>query len=238
MNEKAPKQLSLLMDGELSDADSKDLIRALLSDRALRAAWERYHLISSILKSSIPTAYGRMLVDRVSDALSEEPTVLAPQWHVNRFVKPVAGFAIAASVAAVAVLTVQQNNSNVSPERVQQVVQHRPVTDGPGERPQQSAQPKRVVIAGTETPAQRLVQNPPVVTVSSSDSPQPVVRPQVTGVVTVESQPVIGPQWIQGQSAVASRLNSYLINHNEYGANIAMQGMLPYVRIVTYEPSE
>jgi len=35
-----------------------------------------------------------------------------------------------------------------------------------------------------------------------------------------------------------SRLNRYLVNHNEYRTNTGVQGMLPYVRIVAHEVGE
>jgi sigma-E factor negative regulatory protein RseA len=35
-----------------------------------------------------------------------------------------------------------------------------------------------------------------------------------------------------------SRLNRYLVNHNEYRSNAGVQGMLPYVRIVAHEVEE
>ena len=37
-------------------------------------------------------------------------------------------------------------------------------------------------------------------------------------------------------SGVQSRLNSYLVNHNEYASMNSVHGMLPYVRMVGYEP--
>jgi hypothetical protein len=39
-------------------------------------------------------------------------------------------------------------------------------------------------------------------------------------------------------TAVQSKLSSYLVNHNEYSVTAKMQGMLPYMRIVSVTPSE
>ena len=44
---------------------------------------------------------------------------------------------------------------------------------------------------------------------------------------------VSGTRWDVKQPAVESRLNSYLVNHNEYSNG--MQGVLPYARIVGYD---
>ncbi|MCI0399934.1 MAG: sigma-E factor negative regulatory protein [Gammaproteobacteria bacterium] len=236
MNEEARKQLSLLMDGELSDSDSEGVIRALLGDSALIATWECYHLISCALRSSPPRVHARTLVDRVNAALSKEPTVLAPRRQLNRYVKLAAGFAIAASVAAVAVLFVQQHSLNIGLGGGEQVAQIQSVTESLRPRGPEGTHPSPVVTASTDTP-QPLLPHRPVVTVSS-DGPQTVAHQQVTGMLPVEPQSVVKPQLASGQSTLESRFSGYLINHNEYGANIGMQGMLPYVRIVTYEPNE
>jgi hypothetical protein len=34
---------------------------------------------------------------------------------------------------------------------------------------------------------------------------------------------------------MSARLNRYLVNYNEYRNNAAVQGMIPYVRIVTHD---
>jgi sigma-E factor negative regulatory protein RseA len=46
------------------------------------------------------------------------------------------------------------------------------------------------------------------------------------------------PRWDRGQPMVESRLNSYVVNHNEYSASTGMQGMLPYMRIVGADARE
>ncbi|QKT02405.1 sigma-E factor negative regulatory protein [Ectothiorhodospiraceae bacterium 2226] len=46
------------------------------------------------------------------------------------------------------------------------------------------------------------------------------------------------PRWDRGQPMIESRLNSYVVNHNEYSASTGMQGMLPYMRIVGMESAE
>ena len=49
------------------------------------------------------------------------------------------------------------------------------------------------------------------------------------------------PSQVQGKplnSEAQSRLNYYLVNHNEYSVTAQMQGMLPYMRIISVTPSE
>ncbi len=42
---------------------------------------------------------------------------------------------------------------------------------------------------------------------------------------------------IELNKAVAAKLNSYLVNHNEYAISSGMQGALPYSRVVNFNPT-
>ncbi len=42
---------------------------------------------------------------------------------------------------------------------------------------------------------------------------------------------------IELNKAVAAKLNSYLVNHNEYAVSSGMQGALPYTRVVNFNPT-
>ncbi|VAW93530.1 Sigma factor RpoE negative regulatory protein RseA [hydrothermal vent metagenome] len=42
---------------------------------------------------------------------------------------------------------------------------------------------------------------------------------------------------IELNKAVAAKLNSYLVNHNEYAVSSGMQGALPYSRVVNFNPT-
>lgn len=42
---------------------------------------------------------------------------------------------------------------------------------------------------------------------------------------------------IELNKAVAAKLNSYLVNHNEYAASSGMQGAMPYTRVVNFNPT-
>ena len=108
------ERISVLMDGETSEAS---WLTSVLQDSQQQETWGRYHLIGDALRDELAGDITLDLADRVALALADEPTVLAPQvlgWQTR--VKPVAAkmlryggqFAIAASVAAVSILGVQQ----------------------------------------------------------------------------------------------------------------------------------
>ncbi len=112
------EHISALMD---DDYDQHSL-NELLQNDDLKQTWTRYHLIGDCLREHLPDQIDTNLAQRVSAQLADEPTVLAPVAKQNHTLKPVMGFAIAASVALVAVLGIRQNTDSVSPVPAQAVV--------------------------------------------------------------------------------------------------------------------
>ncbi|MDR9436939.1 MAG: sigma-E factor negative regulatory protein [Thiohalophilus sp.] len=183
MSNNSDEKLSAFMDDEYHP----EVLESLKQDTGARARWTRYHLIRDVLSGHSQTVPSSDFADRVSAAIREEPTVLRPA--ARRFgqgLRQVAGLAIAATVATVAVLTVQQSPPGNS-----------------------AAQPS---IASTQ---------------SQSGSDEYLT---VSGNPTPSQEPI--------DSEVQSKLSSYLVNHNEYSISSRMQGMLPYMRIVSVTPSQ
>ena len=105
MSESKKEQLSVFLDAE---NDSDEAISALHQDAELLQTWGRYHLISTCIKDQCPDYMDTRLAARVSRALASEPVVLAPMRSpLPSVFKPLAGLAIAASVATIAILGVQ-----------------------------------------------------------------------------------------------------------------------------------
>ena len=115
MSETQKERLSAFMDGETQDErEDQQVLDALLEDPETRGAWARYHLASDCMNGRLPRRLDRTLADRVAESLRNEPVILAPSRTWRGFVKPVAGFAIAASVATLAVLIALQNPEGVN----------------------------------------------------------------------------------------------------------------------------
>jgi len=107
MNEQTNHKLSMLMDGEL-DSPVQPVIDELLADPERRATWRRYHVISDVLTGNLPVHADTALAQKISAAIREENVLMAgPRFRRASLVKPLAGLAIAASVAAVAILGLQ-----------------------------------------------------------------------------------------------------------------------------------
>ena len=120
MNKETLEHISSLMDGELTRETGLFLTRRLSADEELTGTWERYHLIRDCMRqpgASIPVVD---LSQRVNDALADE--VLTDEvteqqtWSSNRWLKPVTGLAIAASVALMAIVAVGPGQLGQSPE--------------------------------------------------------------------------------------------------------------------------
>ncbi len=103
------ESLSAVVDGELDKSETKVLQSIAVDDRS-RATWARYHLIGDVLRDSLTDVAPAAFSERLRTDVEQEPTMLLPRAVERPWLKPVAGFAIAASVAAIAVLGIQQNN--------------------------------------------------------------------------------------------------------------------------------
>jgi sigma-E factor negative regulatory protein RseA len=115
------ENLSAFVDGELRD-ERGELIDALSQDSELHAKWCRYHAIGDMMRGECAQPQFDISA-KVAEALADEPTVLAPKkrtWadiplvgNVVPLVKQSGQFLVAASVAAVAILGVQNYNAPV-----------------------------------------------------------------------------------------------------------------------------
>lgn len=108
MSEIKLERVSALVDGELDRADAVRLLGEVADDPELRRGWERYHLISDAVRgraaSHIPATE---LFERVRRDIQAEPTIYRLSAFRSGAARPLAGLALAASVAVVAVLGVR-----------------------------------------------------------------------------------------------------------------------------------
>lgn len=111
------EQLSALMDGELDAERSRFLLRRLQGDPALRGAWERWQLVSGSLKGRLSLHVDAGFLERVRAGIDAGHQVDVPTGEVASatpsgrtapgWLRWVAGGAIAASVAVVALVATQ-----------------------------------------------------------------------------------------------------------------------------------
>jgi len=107
MKEKLNEQISALVDDELDEAEHAFLIKRLEADVTLRHSLLRYQLISDSLQNHVPRKIDPDFHIGVQLALQDDPDIQVGPARLARLFKPVAGLAIAASVAVVAVFSLQ-----------------------------------------------------------------------------------------------------------------------------------
>jgi sigma-E factor negative regulatory protein RseA len=121
MNDELGESLSSLMDGEASDADIERVL-GNLEDEALRRRWSRFHNASQSLSAGaagnvtgvdlsrriMAAVAAEPALKRTEDsAVAEAPPAIRPVGRWRRFSRPLASFAVAASVCAAVLLSVQ-----------------------------------------------------------------------------------------------------------------------------------
>lgn len=120
MNEKLQENISALMDDDLSEQERDAIIGEIARDEDSLKAWSSYHLIRDSLQGQLHEYSCMDMVSAIREELDKEPVVLAPvRKQTPQWQRPLAGFAIAASVALVAVLGVRSIESPQVPDGVQ-----------------------------------------------------------------------------------------------------------------------
>jgi len=209
-------QLSAMFDGELSAGECELIARRLSRDEALRSQWSRFSMIGAAIRAERGVALHDRVAWRVQSVISQEPAygdgteigatnartaavvpaevlrrAASRRW--NRFTRPLAGFGIAASVAAAAILFMRVQGDDPSlvadtaATPTQSIVLEAPPVDAT------RVQPQQVALNGTPTS---------VTDRASSDyvTPQP------------------GPQTNFAQNA---SLANYVVAHSEYSGPIS-----------------
>jgi len=113
MSKESLEHLSSLMDGELSREAGLFLTRRLFNDDAMCEKWERYHLIRDCIRQPGGKQMVTGLSVRLSATLDAEDAPGISAWRNNRWLKPVSGLAIAASVAMVAIMVTAPQQGQV-----------------------------------------------------------------------------------------------------------------------------
>jgi len=110
VQEKLEDQISAFLDEELPDEECQLLVRRLTRDDQLRATFGRYALVGAILRREPGIRPQPELVSRVSDAIAgEDAHELSPAAAglSKKWLRPVAGGAIAATVAVLALVSLR-----------------------------------------------------------------------------------------------------------------------------------
>ena len=207
--ERLDQSLSALMDGEATDIELHRLLKEVSEGSELRDKWKRYHMVSSAIKGDAAIAS----IDysaAISAAIDEEPAHRQGGFAV--FAGSAGRFAIAASVALVAVFGVQQLNSpldSIAPvSEFAGVEQVNEENTGPAIQFPSGFQPiinARTVSAGGNNKSSQYV------------TPVIEVRQQVSRKYS--------------ETELRAYMNDVMAKHSNHAALNSNQGMLPFARL-------
>ena len=111
MNDAIKMQISAFVDGELPQNEAELLLRRLCQDRNLRQQAAEYLAMGRVMRGERTIAGMSMLRERISAVLDDKSLQVefeAVESDRPRYLRPIAGVAIAATVAAAALLGLQQ----------------------------------------------------------------------------------------------------------------------------------
>jgi len=117
MSEQIREQVSAFLDGELPNSETELLLKRLTRDAELRESFGRFALIGEAVRGSSPGLLTRGFAGRVNLAIDGEPIPAqqAPPVRHAHWWRPFAGAAVAAGVAAIAVVALQQRADAPAP---------------------------------------------------------------------------------------------------------------------------
>ena len=105
------EQISALIDGEANDLERERVLRALSEDPTLRGSWERYHLTRTVIRRELDYVAPASMCDRIRQTIDKEDMPARRHYLSPVAIKFLAGGAIAATVATVAILQLPVDRS-------------------------------------------------------------------------------------------------------------------------------
>ncbi len=119
MNDAIRMQLSAFVDGELPENEAELLLRRMSQDAELRREVAEYMAIGRLIRNEAGLAGADRLNERVTAEIDQRPVdtnVLKSVVRASWATRPLAGAAIAAAVALVAIVALQNTGLDEAPE--------------------------------------------------------------------------------------------------------------------------
>jgi sigma-E factor negative regulatory protein RseA len=117
MSEQIREQVSAFLDGELPNSETELLLKRLTRDSELRESFGRYTLIGEALRGASCDIVSKGFASRVNLAIDGEAVPAGAQTRqagARHWWRPLAGVTVAAGVAAVAIVALQQRSLSPS----------------------------------------------------------------------------------------------------------------------------
>ena len=249
LDPKTREQLCAWMDGELPPEEAMFLERRLAHDVELRAQWQRWQLASTCIRGQSAAPMRRDFAERV------EAAIAAPENTVAKS-RPILGWAIAASVAALAVMIGLQMRPEKTATTANVVAAHSsersvaPITASPatadlvasstGMAAPAGATDESVASSAAGTTVRAAAETRPSISnrateVASMQSPMPLNSQSPTDFPLLQSSEA--KTWPRSpvSSGNDAAMEAYLVRHNEMVSDGGLSGFVPYVDVVTRE---
>ncbi len=108
MSEKLRESLSAVMDDEADELELQRVLKQIGGDAELRQTWVRYNAARTVMHGQAAGDLNMDISGRVREAIEQDADKLLQPTLRQRLARPVASFAVAASVAATVVIGGQQ----------------------------------------------------------------------------------------------------------------------------------
>jgi sigma-E factor negative regulatory protein RseA len=221
MSEQILEQVSAFLDGELPNAETELLLKRLTRDAELRESFGRYAMIGEALRGQGSHILAGGFASRVNLAIDGEPSQAAPhaqQSRASRWWRPLAGVTVAAGVAAVAIVALQQRAISPGLTGTSAVTAQSNAVTAQGNAG--TAQSNAVTAQGNAGTAQSSRVAPNLVAAQNA-SLQGGGGPREALSYTVPASPADAPL------AVASgRLTNYVFAHSKYSLGLGQRSVL------------
>lgn len=149
------ESISALMDGEASEIEIHRLLRDLEKTEAMKRRFFTFQSIRQVIRSpssgqvSLDVERHMVLFNRISAAVSEEPCHDLAASVKRRWTRPVAGFAVAASLLVAIGVGVNLNQEQVAGT----VADQQPALQPDSRSPAVNTRPVSTAVAGADTPS-------------------------------------------------------------------------------------
>lgn len=212
MTEKTREQISTLIDDELSASERTGLLKQLKQTPELGETWARYHLIGDAIRGESVQADILGIAQRVSAQIADEPAIIAAPRPGER---------------------------SSGKDKGQRVHWMRPSIGVA-----LAASVAGAAIMVLPDFSTNLVDTPDTAPVQVAETAPPLFMPEPDALQLISAaeaphsySPSSGMHWKNlSQPETVSRLNRYLIDHNELASPAAgMTGVLPYASFVSYD---
>lgn len=222
------EQISAYLDGEASTQETENLLATYRRDPAVRQAMSRQYWLRHALRDGRPVAlnsdFSSRVLAQLDDADESQPALDTfatqaarevthkPAANAARWQRPVAGFAIAASVVGALVLVGNPLGSNSSQPASSELASplNSPVNP-----------PGTTLQAATESAT-------PKAAADFNANRAPTTLQTARSTVPVD-------HWSVADPALEDQLNGYLIEHNGFARGYGLSGATPsLVRVATY----